>query len=166
MTPAQVRTLQRNLAAAGSRTGAPMPAPTPARLAALVFWCPLPPSWNRVFKARAIPIGKGRFSAQVYKSAEAKAYAEAVRTAAVIDGIRPFPKDVMLRFSAVVAMERAGCDLDDRLKVYFDALNGVIFEDDEQVAEYALVRRIVDGQAPGVRATFTPIAVDRYGAPT
>jgi Holliday junction resolvase RusA-like endonuclease len=63
-------------------------------------------------------------------------------------------------------MERAGCDLDDRLKVYFDALNGVLFDDDEQVAEYGDVRRIVDGKRPGIQATFTPIAVDRYGAPT
>ncbi len=128
------------------------------------LWSPLPPSWNRVFKARAMPIGGGKFTAQVYKTAEAKEYTKAVAAGAAKAGIVMFPKGCMLRFSGVITMERAGCDIDDRLKVYFDALNGVVFEDDEQVAELSDVRRKV-GKSPGIQAVFTPIPVDRYGDP-
>lgn len=127
------------------------------------LWLPLPPSWNRVFKARARPLGGGKYTAQVYKSAEGKAYEQAIVALAKVEGLTPWPKTQMLRFSGVVAMERAGCDMDDRLKVFFDALKGVLFEDDEQVAEYGQVRRIVDSKRPGITATFEPIAVDRYG---
>lgn len=126
---------------------------------------PLPPSWNRVFKARAMPIGGGRFTAQVYKTAEGKEYAEKVQALCVAQGLRPFPREQMLRLSGIVAMQRAGCDLDDRLKVSLDALQGFVFENDEQVAELA-VRRIVDPKRPGLRVVFEPIPFDRYGNPT
>lgn len=132
----------------------------------VTLWLPLPPSWNRVFKARAMPLGGGKFTAQVYKSSEGKAYEKAIAELAKVEGLSPWPKTQMLRFSGVVAMERAGCDMDDRLKVFFDALKGVLFDDDEQVAEYGTVRRIVDSKRPGITATFEPIAVDRYGDPT
>lgn len=125
---------------------------------------PLPPSWNRVFKARAVRMGS-KWIAQVYKSAEAKAYAKDVLERCQEAGVVPFPRGVMLRFSGVVAMQRAGCDLDDRLKVYLDALQGAVFENDEQVAVIGEVVRIVDPKRPGVRATFEPIDVDRYGNP-
>ena len=130
------------------------------------LWLPLPPSWNRCFKARAMPLGGGKFTAQVYKSAEGKAYEKAIAALAKVEGLSPWPKTQMLRFSGVIAMERAGCDMDDRLKVFFDALKGVLFEDDEQVDEYGRVRRIVDSARPGITATFEPIPVDRYGEPT
>lgn len=179
MTRDEVAQLLANQAKARSRSKPPPPRErrpaTPAQQTlvrldqslergALSLVLPLPPSWNRVFKARAVRIG-GRWTGHVYKSAEAKAYAKDVAERCAAARIVPFPKGVMLRFSAVVAMERAGCDLDDRLKVYLDALNGSVFEDDEQVAVIGEVVRIVDPKDPGVRATFEVIDVDRYGNP-
>jgi Holliday junction resolvase RusA-like endonuclease len=155
------RSIQRVHATVAEVTALLPPKPQPREVE---LWSPLPPSWNRVFKARAMPIGGGKFTAQVYKTAEAKEYAKAVAAGAAKAGVVMFPKGCMLRFSGVITMERAGCDLDDRLKVYFDALNGVVFEDDEQVAELSDVRRKV-GKSPGIQAVFTPIPVDRYGDP-
>lgn len=127
---------------------------------------PLPPSWNRVFKARAVPVGRGKFTAQVYKSQEAKQYAATVGAHVRRHLEKPFPRHVMLRVSGDVVMQRAGCDLDDRFKVLLDSLQGHVFVNDEQVAEFGRVRRLVDSTNPHVRLTFEPIAVDRYGKAT
>lgn len=177
MTRAEVEKLlenQRNAAARARPRPAlvtPPPAPvvleprTHARGDALELWFPLPPSWNRTYLARAMQVA-GRWTAQVYKSKEAKEYARAVEAICAQRGVRPWPATTMLRLSGVVAMERAGCDLDDRLKVWLDACQGSVFEDDEQVAEFGNLRRIVDSKRPGITATFEVIAVDRYGEPT
>lgn len=127
---------------------------------------PLPPSWNRVFKARAVPVGRGKFTAQVYKSQEAKQYAATVGAHVRRFLEEPFSRHVMLRVSGDVVMARAGCDLDDRFKVLLDSLQGHVFQNDEQVAEFGRVRRLVDSTNPHVRLTFEPIAVDRYGKAT
>jgi len=127
---------------------------------------PLPPSWNRVFKARAVPVGRGKFTAQVYKSQEAKQYAATVGAHVRRHLEEPFERHVMLRVSGDVVMQRAGCDLDDRFKVLLDSLQGHVFVNDEQVAEFGRVRRLVDSTNPHVRLTFEPIAVDRYGKAT
>lgn len=139
---------------------------------------PLPPSWNRAFRAAAMPTkqrhkrgpfrGERVWTARVYKSKEAEAYAGAAGSALRRQGIEepPFPRNVMLRISGDVVMARAGCDLDDRFKVLLDALQGLVFENDEQVAAFGDVRRLVDSSDPHVRLTFEPIPVDRYGKAT
>jgi Holliday junction resolvase RusA-like endonuclease len=128
---------------------------------------PLPPSWNRVFKARAVPVGRGRWTAQVYKSKDAKDYSAAVGSALRRQAWPgPFERDVMLRVSGDVVMARAGCDLDDRFKVLLDSLQGHVYVNDEQVAQFGRVRRLVDSSNPRVELTFEPIAVDRYGKAT
>lgn len=139
---------------------------------------PLPPSWNRAFRVVAVPTKarhkKGTFrgeriwTARVYKSKDAEEYAALAGSALRRQGIEepPFPRAVMLRISGDVVMARAGCDLDDRFKVLLDALQGLIFENDEQVAEFGNVRRLVDSQDPHVRLKFEPIPVDRYGKAT
>lgn len=174
MTRAEIEKLlenQRNAALRARPAPAivtPPPAPVEVRrtdATKLELWFPLPPSWNRTYLARAIQVA-GRWTAQVYKSKAAKEYARAVEAICAQRGVRPWPATTMLRLSGVVAMERAGCDLDDRLKVWLDACQGSVFEDDEQVAEFGNLRRIVDSKRPGITATFEPIAVDRYGAPT
>lgn len=174
MTRAEVEKLlenQRNAAARARPRPAlvtPPPAPVEVRrtdATKLELWFPLPPSWNRTYLARAIQVA-GRWTAQVYKSKEAKEYARAVEAICAQRGVRPWPATTMLRLSGVVAMERAGCDLDDRLKVWLDACQGFVFDDDEQVAEFGNLRRIVDSKRPGITATFEVIAVDRYGEPT
>lgn len=176
MTRAEVEKLlenQRN-AALRARPAPAIVTPPPAHVEVrrtdatkLELWFPLPPSWNRTYLARALPSKKkpGKWIAQVYKSEEAKDYAEEIGRRCVALGARPWASSVMLKVTATVAMERAGCDLDDRLKVWLDACQGFVFENDEQVAELH-VRRVVDSKRPGITATFEVIAVDRYGDPT
>lgn len=137
---------------------------------------PLPPSWNRAFRTAAQPTKarhvKGAFrgervwTARVYKSKEAEEYAATVGAHVRRQLEEPFARDVMLRVSGDIVMARAGCDLDDRFKVLLDSLQGHVFVNDEQVAEFGRVRRLVDSAHPHVRLTFEPIAVDRYGKAT
>lgn len=138
---------------------------------------PLPPSWNRAFRAAAQPTkarhvrgpfrGERVWTARVYKSAEAEQYARAMGSHVRRAGLEePFERHVMLRVSGDIVMARAGCDLDDRFKVLLDSLQGHVFVNDEQVAEFGRVRRLVDSSNPHVRLTFEPIAVDRYGKAT
>ena len=134
---------------------------------------PLPPSWNRAFRTAAQPTkarhAKGPFrgervwTARVYKSQEAEEYAATVGAHVRRQLEEPFERHVMLRVSGDVVMARAGCDLDDRFKVLLDSLQGHVFVNDEQVAEFGRVRRLVDSSNPHVRLVFEPIAVDRYG---
>ncbi len=133
---------------------------------------PLPPSVNRYFSARAMPTNKRRktaagfervWVAQAYKSPEVEEYHQLVDAQARREKWpAPFPLSQMLRLTGVVAMARAGCDLDDRFKVLFDALTGRLYEDDEQVAELSF-RRVVDAKRPRVELVAECIAVDRYG---
>lgn len=148
------------------------------RSTALEVKLPLPPSWNRAFRTAAMPTkqrhkhgafkGERVWTARVYKSKEAEAYAGAAGSALRRQGIEepPYPRNVMLRVSGDVVMARAGCDLDDRFKVLLDALQGLVFENDEQVAAFGDVRRLVDSSDPHVRLKFEPIPVDRYGKAT
>lgn len=137
---------------------------------------PLPPSWNRAFRTAAQPTkarhvkgpfrGERVWTARVYKSKEAEEYAATVGAHVRRQLEEPFARDVMLRVSGDVVMARAGCDLDDRFKVLLDSLQGHVFVNDEQVAEFGRVRRLVDSTNPHVRLVFEPIAVDRYGKAT
>lgn len=137
---------------------------------------PLPPSWNRAFRTAAQPTkarhvkgpfrGERVWTARVYKSKEAEEYAATVGAHVRRQLEEPFERHVMLRVSGDVVMARAGCDLDDRFKVLLDSLQGHVFQNDEQVAEFGRVRRLVDSTNPHVRLVFEPIAVDRYGKAT
>lgn len=163
MTPAQVTELLANQSKARERRRVATP-PQPSR-AQVTVRVALPPSWNRMFLARAIPGPRGRSVAMVYKSAEAKKYAEHVGAYCRAHGISPYPASQMLSVSIAVRMERAGCDIENRLKSFFDALQGHVYENDNQVAEYSRVVRVVDSENPGITAIFTPLAVDAYGQP-
>lgn len=178
MTPAEVAKLLENQSKARARhlerkthaIGDPMPdlsrmrcMPLPIEFESVTIEVPLPPSWNRTFKVAAMPDGKGGFRGNAYKSKEAKAYATTVAKTCAVLGLSPFPATQMLRLSGEVRMERAGCDLDDRLKVLLDTLIGIVFVDDEQVSVIGDLVRVVDAKNPGVTVTFTPVPVDRYG---
>lgn len=179
MSPAEVAALLANKAAARARrreANLPprLPEPTPRLSQSLPpVWVlkedvitlelPLPPSVNAAYGVAARPMGKGKARGMMYETAAGKAYKKLV--ASLCSGMLPHPRDVMLAFSGTIRMERAGCDLDDRFKQLFDALEGFIYENDEQVARIGPVDRIVDSKNPGVTAVFTPIAVDRYGKP-
>lgn len=169
MTREEVEALLETQAKARARAPAQLSLVGRPAQSALTLTMPLPPSWNAVFRAVAIPTktfkrGQRVWTARVHTTEayethrlliDAQARREAWPT--------PWPKEQMLRFSADVYMPRAGCDLDDRLKVLFDSLEGYVYENDTQVAEYGRVRRFVDGGNTRVEACFEPIDVDKYG---
>jgi len=87
---------------------------------------PYPPSQNGYLRR-----GRGG----VYQHPAAKAYKQAValllKTAVVTKFVKPHRLTVTLHFFR----PRAIGDLDNVLKLPFDALNGVLWEDDSQVEE-------------------------------
>lgn len=84
---------------------------------------PVPPSANRYWKTTA----RGR----IYETDEAKAYKQEVwlRTR----GVDRLAGDVCINFS-VYRPRKAG-DLDNYQKILFDALQGIAYENDNQIVE-------------------------------
>lgn len=170
MTQTEVAQLLENQRAARAR--APIqtsllkvPLPKAARLTV-----PLPPSWNAAFRVTATPTKKRRRNGErvwvgrVHLSQEAEDYRRLVDAKLRREGWPgPFNRAQMLRVSGLIVMERAGCDLDDRLKILFDSLQGHVYENDEQIAELGRWQRIVDPKNARVELTIEPIAIDRYG---
>lgn len=90
---------------------------------------PEPPSANRywrVFRGRAV------------KSSEARAYGVKVKAEALRQRVKPITGDVCVSITWHRA-KRMG-DLDNRLKVVLDALQGVAFVDDKQVKALTALR--------------------------
>ena len=89
------------------------------------FELPIPPSANRYWR---------NYRGNMVVSSEAKHYKESAGWLAKAAGVRePFKKPVSVAIT-VYRPERRG-DLDNRLKVLLDALNGVAWTDDSQVVE-------------------------------
>lgn len=141
-------------------------APFHAWRASVRIELPLPPSWNSLIRARSMPGPAGRAIAQVYKSKEARQYSELARAYCETHVPAPFPAEQMLSVAVELFMPRAGCDIENRLKTFFDSLQGHLYANDSQIAEYSRVTRVVDSKNPHIVATFSPIAVDKYGNPT
>ncbi len=85
------------------------------------LWLPYPPSTNK-----RMSLVKGR----MLKSAEARSYQKIVKEALV--GLRPLTGD--LEVSMQINRPQRRGDMDNVLKNCFDALTGVAFLDDEQIA--------------------------------
>ena len=94
---------------------------------------PEPPSANFYWRH-----ARGR----TYRSKEANDYIAAVWRGAREQGVRgvPFPKGVAVAVTATWYRGRRAGDLDNRWKVLGDALNGVLWADDEQIVELHLYR--------------------------
>lgn len=97
---------------------------------------PEPPSSNRYWR-----VGKGR----VFLSPEAQAYKDAVMVRAMRAGYRklgvfPFPAGKPIIVTLAWYRSRRSGDLDNRAKVALDALNRVLWADDDQVVELHLYR--------------------------
>lgn len=90
---------------------------------------PYPPSANVYW--RMVQPKNGR--ARMVVSAEARAYKATVRTALLKAGVRPLDGAVTLTVR-LYRPQKSG-DLDNRLKVLGDSLNGLAWHDDEQVVE-------------------------------
>lgn len=94
----------------------------------------LPPSLNRLYRA-----GRGK----VYLSANGKAYKEStiLMARSQMDGQEPLSGNI------AVQMEVYGSrlDIDNNPKIIFDALNGVVWNDDSQIKELHIYRHPDDG---------------------
>lgn len=87
---------------------------------------PYPPSTNRIWDRG----GRG-----VYKSFQYKVFLEEVALLARAAQVTPFPKPARVRVLVDVYRPRRTGDLDNRLKATLDALQGVGYENDSQIAE-------------------------------
>jgi crossover junction endodeoxyribonuclease RusA len=104
---------------------------------------PYPPSANRLWQnARG----------HMIKSAEAKVYGYLVLAAAQAAGIEPFTGAVSVKID-VYRPRKAG-DLDNRLKVAMDSLNGLAWHDDGQIVEIH-ARRFDDKTNPRIEVEVT-----------
>lgn len=103
---------------------------------------PYPPSANRYWRQ-----WKGR----QLVSEEARAYKKAIGWLAKAAGVKLLSGNVRLWIN-VYRPRRAG-DLDNRLKILLDGLEGVAFADDEQV-EFISLTRFEDPKRPRVEITL------------
>lgn len=85
---------------------------------------PVPPSANRYWR---------HYRGRVVTSAEAQSYKQSVAMLARCDGVRPLSGPVAIQVA--VYRERRSGDLDNRLKVLLDALQGVFYVNDAQIVE-------------------------------
>lgn len=88
---------------------------------------------------------------QTYVSTEAKQYKAAVARVASLVCRAMFTDDVSI--DVKLFRPRKSGDVDNRTKVLFDALNGVVYKDDKQVAKYA-VERFEDKNNPRCEVTI------------
>ena len=99
---------------------------------------PWPPSWNQSYRHRAM----GKRAIQ-YMTKTAKEYKATVSDICVAHGIEPVQGWV--RVSVWLHFPRRGSDLDNRLKMLLDALEGHAYYDDKQVSELHVYRRYEKG---------------------
>lgn len=102
---------------------------------------PNPPSANRYWR---------RAGRHIHKSAEAKAYQEAV--AWLAHGVQPLQGEVAVHLAWYRPAKRG--DLDNRIKVILDALNGVAYEDDKQIVKI-IAERHDDKHEPRVEVVVS-----------
>ena len=104
--------------------------PQPSIGAIVQLTLPEPPSANRYWRH-----ARGR----TYRSAEANAYRASVVLLSPVRTV-PFPSGDVRVIATWFRSRRAG-DLDNRWKVLRDALNGVLWTDDQQIVELHLYRK-------------------------
>lgn len=113
--------------------------------AGVMLILPVPPSANRWWR-----LGKGH----MHKSEEARLYQAAVSVALSRQGgpIRaPRPVSVSIQWYR----ERKAGDLDKRLGVLLDALQGIVYENDAQVTRIVAERHEADAEGPRVVVWIT-----------
>jgi len=111
-----------------------------------VFDLPTPPSANTYWR-----VGKGR----VYRSGEATQYKAAVAATLLKARIRCLRRQNLLRVEVDWTRNIRSGDLDNRLKIALDAMNGVLWEDDSQIVQ--IIAERFDGDTPGYRVRITVV---------
>lgn len=90
---------------------------------------PFPPSSNRYWR---------NFRGRMVISAEAKAYRQRVALLCIQNGVKPMVGN--LSFEARLYRPAKRGDLDNRLKILLDCLQGSAFENDSQITEIRMSR--------------------------
>lgn len=103
---------------------------------------PFPPSSNRYWRV---------FRGHAVKSAEARAYQEAVFYTA--RGVEPLEGDLSIALRFFRPAKRG--DLDNRIKQLCDSLQGIAYHDDKQIARLE-AERFDDKKNPRVEVTIEP----------
>jgi crossover junction endodeoxyribonuclease RusA len=111
---------------------------------------PYPPSANRYWKTFAYLKG-WRPLVNVTPSAEAREYRERVKTILQRSHIQPAAGEVELEMTFYRPRRRG--DLDNRLKVLLDALEGCLYFNDEQIVRITAIRKD-DKEHPRVEIMF------------
>jgi Holliday junction resolvase RusA-like endonuclease len=109
---------------------------------------PVPPSWNATYRA-----GKGRF----YTPVTVIEYRKAVELIGRIARVPKYPREVEVCVSVWWYRKRQAGDLDKRNCTILDALQGVWYVNDAQVAEQHLYR-LTDKVNPRLEVEVVPIA--------
>ena len=109
----------------------------------IVLFLPEAPSANRYWR---------NFSGRTVKSKDARGYVGQVWAEARKKNVKPLKGDVEV--TILWYRSRKVGDIDNRVKVLNDAMNGICFEDDKQIRRLSIER--IDGVKPaGMHVTIT-----------
>lgn len=126
---------------------------------------PLPPSKNRITGVRAIRKGS-KWIGTVFETKVAREYKVAVRDLlrGRVSGceVPRFDKPTQLYAEWRIVFPRAGADLLNPMEAGFDALEGIVFENDSQIAQLGPCRREV-GDWPRWELFLAASKFDAYG---
>lgn len=120
-----------------------------------VLSLPVPPSLNAYLRHRVIPGRKPR--AITYKTAEAKEYQLKAANSARVAGYRKIGKPTPIAFYMVWYRARKAGDLDNRLKVVIDSLQGVLFDNDGQIGRIVAVLSDAEPGRARVEVSVVPL---------
>jgi hypothetical protein len=120
---------------------------------------PLPPSKNRITGVRAIRKGS-KWIGTVFETKVAREYKAVVK--GLLSTCPLYAKPQQLYAEWRVVFPRAGADLLNPMESGFDALEGIAFENDSQIAQLGPCRREV-GDWPRWELFLAPSKFDAYG---
>lgn len=120
---------------------------------------PLPPSKNRITGVRAIR-KEGKWIGTVFETKVAREYKAVVK--GLLSTCPLYAKPTQLYAEWRVVFPRAGADLLNPMESGFDALEGIAFENDSQIAQLGPCRREV-GDWPRWELFLAPSRFDAYG---
>lgn len=112
----------------------------------LSFTLPVPPSANRYWR---------NWRGRTVISAEAKTFKAAAKVLAHKQGARPLAGDV--RVTVQWFRARKSGDVDNRAKVVLDALQGIAYADDAQVADFRIIRHDTDRGRARIDVVVQPL---------